>query len=79
MKDKKAMGIDGIPNKVWKYGGGELEDWARNFVNRLWKGDGWPERWKEGVIILIIKKGIGRKVQECMRFTVTPSLYKVYV
>lgn len=79
LKDRKAMGIDGIPNEVWKYGGGELEDWARNFVNRLWKGDGWPERWKEGVIIPIVKKGVGRKVEECMRITVTPSLYKVYV
>ncbi|KYN20187.1 hypothetical protein ALC57_07477 [Trachymyrmex cornetzi] len=27
LKDGKAMGLDGIPNKVWKYGGEEMEEW----------------------------------------------------
>lgn len=29
----------------------------------LWRGEGWLERWKEGVIVPIVKKGEGGGVQ----------------
>ncbi|KAG5313582.1 ZFY26 protein, partial [Pseudoatta argentina] len=45
LKNRKAMAGDGIPNKVWKYEGGELENWATwEFCNKIWKGERWPER-----------------------------------
>lgn len=28
LKLNKTMGIDGIPNKVWKYKGEEIEKWV---------------------------------------------------
>lgn len=31
--------------------------------NRVWKGEGWPEEWKKGVIPTV-KKGIRERVTE---------------
>lgn len=36
-------GLDEIPNEVWKYGGEEMEGWARGFYNKVWKENEWPE------------------------------------
>lgn len=60
VKDKKAMGRDGIPNEVWKYGGEEVREWGWKLCNRVWRGEGRPEEWKEGVIVPVVKKGKGR-------------------
>ncbi|XP_067214151.1 uncharacterized protein [Linepithema humile] len=79
IRDGKAAGIDEIPAEVWKYGGEELEEWVWGFCNRVWKGEGWPENWKEGVIVPIMKKGEGEKVEEYRGVTMMPTLYKVYV
>lgn len=49
LKDGKAAGIDELPSEAWKYGGEGMEEWVWEFCNRVWKGEGWPERWKEGV------------------------------
>lgn len=27
MKDKKAVGINGVPTEVWKYGKEQMEEW----------------------------------------------------
>lgn len=60
VKDKKAMGRDGIPNEVWKYGGEEVREWGWKICNRVWREEGRPEEWKEGVIVPVVKKGKGR-------------------
>ena len=44
----------------------------------MWRGEGWPQSWKEGVIISIVKKGEGGKVGEYRGVTLMPTLYKVY-
>lgn len=35
LKDGKAAGIDGIPEKVWRYGGEELERWVEELLDRI--------------------------------------------
>lgn len=35
MRDGKAMGIDEIPGKLWKYGGDEVEEWVWGFCNKI--------------------------------------------
>ena len=35
LKEKKAGGVDEIPNEVWKYGGMELQEWALRMCNRV--------------------------------------------
>jgi len=78
LKDGKAMGVDGVPNEVWKYGGEEIEGWVWRFCNRVWRGEGWPEEWKEGVVVPILKKGKGDKVKDYRGVTIMPTIYKIY-
>lgn len=33
-----------------------MEDWLCGFCNRVWRREGWPEVWKKGVIVVIVKK-----------------------
>lgn len=78
LKEEKAVGGDSIVNEVWKYGGEGLEECVWKFCNRVWKGDGWPEKWKDGIVVPIVKKGEGRIVEEYRGITLMDSIYKVY-
>lgn len=40
LKNGKAMGTDGIPAGVWKYGGEGIWEWVWRTCNRVWKGEG---------------------------------------
>lgn len=57
IKDGKAMGLDGIPGEVWEYGG--REEWVWNCCNRISRGEGWPDGWKEEAKIPIVKRREG--------------------
>lgn len=46
-------------------------------MERIWRDMGWPESWREGVIVLIVKKGEGREVRDYRKVTLMPTLYKV--
>lgn len=78
IKDGKAAGIDGVPAEVWKYGGEKMEEWLWKFCNRVWKGEGWPEAWKEGLIVPILKKGEGERVEDYRGVTLMATAYKMY-
>ncbi|XP_024884283.1 trichohyalin-like [Temnothorax curvispinosus] len=64
LKTGKAISNDGIPNEAWKYGGEEMVKWIWEVCKRVWRGEGWPEQWKEGEIIPLVKKGEGREVKD---------------
>lgn len=57
--------------------GEELEDWIKEFCNRIWRREGWPEEWNEGIIVPIVKKGKGKRVEEYRGVTLM-STYKLY-
>lgn len=57
LKGGKAMGIDEIPGEVWKCDGREIESWLGGICNRIWRGEGWPEEWREGIMVSVRKKG----------------------
>ncbi|XP_071648500.1 uncharacterized protein [Temnothorax longispinosus] len=78
LKTGKAIGKDGIPNEVWKYGGEEMVRWAWEICKRVWRGEGWPEQWKEGEIIPLVKKGEEKEVKDYRGITIMPSMYKIY-
>lgn len=78
IKEGKAMGVDGIPGEAWKYGGGDLERWVWELCNKVWRGEGWPEEWKEGVMVPIVKKREGARVEEYGGVTLMSTLYKIY-
>jgi len=78
LKEGKAMGRDGIPGEAWKYGGEALEEWIWNLCNGVWKGAGWPEGWKEGVVVPVLKKGEGESLEDFRGITIMPTAYKIY-
>ena len=57
MKEKKAMGEDGLENEVWKYAPKEVGEALWELLRKIWNGEGIPEDWKKGVICPIYKKG----------------------
>lgn len=59
LREGRAMGSDRIPNEVWKFGGEVVKEWLWGGCNRVWRGEGWPEDWREGIIVPIGKKGEG--------------------
>ncbi|XP_024891322.1 trichohyalin-like, partial [Temnothorax curvispinosus] len=78
LKTGKAIGNDGIPNEAWKYGEEEMVKWIWEVCKRVWRGEGWPEQWKEGEIIPLIKKGEEREVKDYRGITIMSSMYKIY-
>lgn len=59
LKDRKAMEEGGIPNEVWSYRGEDVVVALWGLCSKVWKGEGWPEGWREAVMIPIVKKGEG--------------------
>jgi len=76
IKDGKAVGGDGIPGEVWKYGGERMEGYIWEICNKIWRGEGWVEEWSEGTIVPIKKKE--EEGGGLQGVTITQSLYKVY-
>lgn len=79
LKNGKAAGINEIPGEAWKYGGEGLEKWAWKFCNRVWEGEDWPEEWREGVIVPILKKREGKEMKDYKGVTLLPTIYEMYV
>ena len=79
LKEGKAMGGDEIPNEAWKHGGERGLELAWEICRRVWEGEGWPQGWREGIIVPLAKEGSGARVQEYRGITLMPTMYKVYV
>lgn len=54
-----------------------MRDWAWRFCNKVWRGKGWPEIWKERVVP-IFKKKEGEVMSDYRGVTLMPTLYKMY-
>jgi hypothetical protein len=55
LKRKKAPGRDGIQNESWIYGTEREVDRLLEIMNGVWKGEGFPQEWKEGIICPIYR------------------------
>jgi len=47
-------------------------------VEREGEWEEWPDQWREGGIVPIIKKGDGERVENYRGVTLMPSMYKIY-
>ncbi|XP_076301876.1 uncharacterized protein LOC143219998 [Lasioglossum baleicum] len=61
-----------------KHGGEVIRERLWEICNRVWRGEGWPEDWSEGIVVPVVKKGEGEKVDEYRGVPLTQTAYKVY-
>ncbi|KAH0814865.1 hypothetical protein GEV33_007925 [Tenebrio molitor] len=78
LKRKKAPGRDGIQNESWIYGTEREVDKLLEIMNGVWKGEGFPQEWKEGIICPIYKKGEKDTASNYRGITLLNTAYKVY-
>ena len=79
LKRNKAIGEDGMENEALKFGGGRIRQETWELCNKVWRGEGWPKLWRTGLVIPLLKKGGGRKVEDYRGITLMPVSYKIYV
>ena len=60
LKNKKAPGKDGIFNEMIRHLGSLAKQKLLDIYNHSWNTGTFPIRWKEGIIIPILKKGKNR-------------------
>lgn len=79
LKKNKAAGEDNIENEAWMYGNPKIVRRLTEIINKVWRGDSFPERWKEGMISPIFKKGDREKVNNYRGITILMNTaYKIY-
>lgn len=59
--------------EIWRR---DLGKWVWEVCKKVWRGEGWPEEWKEGNHRTNNKKGEGEKLSD-YRVTLMPTLYKI--
>ena len=70
LKRGKAVGIDGVCNEIFKYGGTEMEMATWKLFNEIWsKDERFPLDWSRGLIFPLFKGGP-------MDFTYNPLKYR---
>lgn len=77
IKRKKAAGIDGITGEAWKFSKGKIKRKLNEMVKRIWRGEGFPEEWREGIITPIYKKGDEKK-ETYRGVTLLCTAYNIY-
>lgn len=75
---RKGDREDGIQNEVWMWGGKGIKEALGRICQGIWRGEGFPERWREGIIVPIAKKRGAREVGEHRGVTLMSSAYKIY-
>lgn len=78
LKKSKAPGRDGIENEAWIYATEEVTDRLYDIMNDVWKGEGFPNQWREGIICPIYKKGNKKEISNYRGITLLNTMYKVY-
>jgi len=58
--------------------GEEMKKWAWEICRRVWRREDWPDQWREGEIVPILKKGDGERIENYRGVTLMPSMYKIY-
>lgn len=78
LKRNKAAGKDGIGNEAWVYSDGQIKAMLKEVLKRVWRGEGFPEKWREGLISPFHKKGDVGRVENYRGVTLLNAAYKIY-
>jgi hypothetical protein len=78
LKKRKAPGWDGVQNEAWMYGTERMVERMVELMNGVWRGEGFPEDWREGIICPIFKKGEKNRAENYRGITLLNTGYKLY-
>lgn len=48
LKEGKTVGVDGIPNEVWRLEREEIREWIWEVCNKVWRGEGGQRTGRRG-------------------------------
>jgi sorting nexin-29 len=74
----KEVGVDGLPYELFKYSSYTLRQWLVKFINKCRKSNYFPNKFKQGQIFLIYKKGNPYEVCNYRPITLLNTAYKLY-
>jgi hypothetical protein len=77
LKKRKAPGRDRVQNEAWMYGIEGIVERMVKLMNGVWRGEGFPVDWREGVVCRIFKKGEKNRVENYRGITLLNAGYKL--
>jgi hypothetical protein len=77
LKKRKAPGRDRVQNEAWMYGIEGIVERMVKLMNGVWRGEGFPVDWREGVVCRIFKKGEKNRVENSRGITLLNAGYKL--
>jgi hypothetical protein len=78
LKSGKAPGIDGICNEFYKYLSDYLTDPLTILFNYIWDNGNYPDKWAEGIIQPLHKKGSQNEPDNYRKLTLMSCMGKVF-
>ena len=78
LKSGKAPGIDGISNEFYKYISDYLTEPLTILFNYIWENGIYPEKWAEGIIQPLHKKGSRNEPDNYRKLTLMACMGKVF-
>ncbi|XP_011645409.1 uncharacterized protein LOC105432342 [Pogonomyrmex barbatus] len=83
MKDKKVVGIDGVPAEVWKYGGEQMEEWVGRYAidgrRNISRGnEGERNEGRTAFIEKIELSSLTEKMENYRGISLLCTAYKIY-
>ena len=78
LKKEKAAGEDEVKNEAWLYAEEPVKGKLLNIIQRVYRGEGFPRRWRIGNICPIFKKGDKEKAENYRGVTLLNTSYKLY-
>ncbi|XP_077270175.1 uncharacterized protein LOC143901623 [Temnothorax americanus] len=76
---KKAAGVDGIVGEAWKFSNGRIKGKLKEILKKVWRGEGFPEEWRVGLIAPIFKKDDPKSVENYRGVTPVLSSCRAYM
>jgi hypothetical protein len=77
LKKRKAPGRDRVQNEAWMYGIEGIVERMVKLMNGVWRGEGFPVDWREGVACRIFKKDEKNRVENYRGITLLNAGYKL--
>ena len=78
LKSRKAPGIDGISNEFYKCAAEKLIAPLTTLFNYIWDKGEFPDRWAEGIIQPLHKKGSQNEADNYRKLTLMSCMGKIF-